>query len=586
VRFIKPLILVIFATLIPVYCFAQSTPLVQQKDISEGIRQQEDLLLRLQNKDFLQNQERNLTKIQKAASASIEISLEDQESTANSSNTPSLNFYIKKINLEGSLAPLQLQLNICKKTFENQLVSYAQLKLLVRQLTNIYVQAGYITTRIYIPKQNLKSQELTLKVQEGYLESIEFSGTPIQKLLAFPGLEKSVLNLRDLEQGIEQLNRLGSNHVTMKLVPSDTFGYTKVKLENTLVPFNNVNIRYDSYSSPFTSYTPSSIQFTKDSFLSINDLWNLNVAQQHNDQKQFTQTLSLDVSIPFGYTTTSLSYSQMDYLTLVNGLQRNFNSSGKTQTTGINFDVNLGRGANYRYGFQTGIKIKDTQSYIEDIRNDSASKKLVLADIGGQFTYYLSGGFIFTSIDMIYGTPMFGATLTPPTEQVDAPKAQFQKATLNLSYSQNAILIQPVNYKLSISGQISRQTLYSSEKFAIGDYYSVRGFSQDVLQGDSGLSIRQELSGSLSDWIPFAGQWITKSFTGFAAVDAGAVYQTAGYNVYKERAQDWLLGSGIGVKYRNENIDLDFSFIKSLKASQGIPITPGRWVTGLTIHFL
>lgn len=72
---------------------------------------------------------------------------------------------------------------------------------------------------------------LTVSVSEGRIESITQNGeqTPALKM-AFPGLVGDVLNLRDIEQGMEQLNRLPSQQVTIDIQPGEQPGFSKVVL--------------------------------------------------------------------------------------------------------------------------------------------------------------------------------------------------------------------------------------------------------------------------------------------------------------------------------------------------------------------
>ena len=69
---------------------------------------------------------------------------------------------------------------------------------------------------------------------EGRLESIELdsSAAGVNLTTAFPFLKGKLLQLRDLEQGLDQINRLPSNRATMQLVPADEVGGTKVMIFN------------------------------------------------------------------------------------------------------------------------------------------------------------------------------------------------------------------------------------------------------------------------------------------------------------------------------------------------------------------
>lgn len=69
-------------------------------------------------------------------------------------------------------------------------------------------------------EQDLSHGELTLEILEGRLEKIELDGqTPAMLRTVFPGAEGHILNLRDIEQGMEQINRL-HRPVQIEILPA------------------------------------------------------------------------------------------------------------------------------------------------------------------------------------------------------------------------------------------------------------------------------------------------------------------------------------------------------------------------------
>ncbi|MEH6578316.1 MAG: POTRA domain-containing protein [Amphritea sp.] len=90
--------------------------------------------------------------------------------------------------------------------------------------------------RVYIPKQNLNSGTAIIKIVEGYVESIRFENDAEQPRLelrsTFPGMLNKPFNFRDLEQGMEQLDRLQSNGATVRLLPGKDVRATVVVFDN------------------------------------------------------------------------------------------------------------------------------------------------------------------------------------------------------------------------------------------------------------------------------------------------------------------------------------------------------------------
>ncbi|WP_350307981.1 POTRA domain-containing protein, partial [Photorhabdus viridis] len=68
--------------------------------------------------------------------------------------------------------------------------------------------------------QDLSSGTLMITVNEGKIESISLDDeTPRSLKMAFPGMIGKTLNLRDIEQGMERLNRLPSQQVAIDIQP-------------------------------------------------------------------------------------------------------------------------------------------------------------------------------------------------------------------------------------------------------------------------------------------------------------------------------------------------------------------------------
>jgi hemolysin activation/secretion protein len=94
---------------------------------------------------------------------------------------------------------------------------------LVKDLNAKLLDKGYVTSRVVIPEQNMKNGKLLLRIQTGRLHKIIYSrdSAVIPWKNAFPLKEGDILNIRRLEQGLEQMKRVSSSDVSMKLLPAD-----------------------------------------------------------------------------------------------------------------------------------------------------------------------------------------------------------------------------------------------------------------------------------------------------------------------------------------------------------------------------
>ena len=83
-----------------------------------------------------------------------------------------------------------------------------------------------------MPEQNLLFGELRLVLQLGYINAVRFAeeSDMLYWKNLFPFRKGDILNVRDIEQGIEQAKRLPSQDISVQLLPSDQPQRTDVVL--------------------------------------------------------------------------------------------------------------------------------------------------------------------------------------------------------------------------------------------------------------------------------------------------------------------------------------------------------------------
>jgi hemolysin activation/secretion protein len=141
-------------------------------------------------------------------------------------------FDIRQIELSGATLLSPADQAAILKPFTGQCLGVGQLNQLLKAVTDHYIGRGYVTTRAYLPQQDLASGTLQVIVVEGQLEGLNSSELASERELAisFPGAPGRILNLRELEQLVEQLNRLPSRQAQLELVPGEQVGGSRVQL--------------------------------------------------------------------------------------------------------------------------------------------------------------------------------------------------------------------------------------------------------------------------------------------------------------------------------------------------------------------
>ena len=113
---------------------------------------------------------------------------------------------ITSIKLEGNTVfeDFQIEAILRKYTGRNKNIYE-----LINILENKYIERGYITTKIglNIEESDLESGKISLFVLEGKIDKVFYDGkeNKFKTFITFPQRENNLLNIRDLDQGIDNL---------------------------------------------------------------------------------------------------------------------------------------------------------------------------------------------------------------------------------------------------------------------------------------------------------------------------------------------------------------------------------------------
>lgn len=170
---------------------------------------------------------------------------------------------IKSLVIEGAdLLPKKFQRQIAEK-YENKCLYGTDIEGVLADVTAYYIERGYIASRAYIKKQDASLGILYISVIEGVVEGIQLEdgkkNNSISLGSAFPFIENEVFNLRDIEQGLDQINRLQSNNATVGIKPGSKAGDSIVVIQNKPSRRIRGNVSYDTHGSASTGENQLSI---------------------------------------------------------------------------------------------------------------------------------------------------------------------------------------------------------------------------------------------------------------------------------------------------------------------------------------
>jgi hemolysin activation/secretion protein len=413
-------------------------------------------------------------------------------------------FTIHTITLSGASLIAEKARERLVASWRDRCLDMAKITELTTHISDWYISRGYITSRAFLTEQDLSHGQLNIVVLEGKLEEIRLEGkTPLMLKMAFPGREGRILNLRDIEQGMEQINRLRAEPVQIEILPGSRPEYSVVNLSAKPEFPLSATISLDNSGQESTGENQLNGALYANNLLGLADQWFISGGRSSDFASSYdAQNVQAGVSLPFGYGLLDYSYAWSNYRTTIDNMGFNWVSTGDTKTHRVNASWVVFRNGDIKTGIAAGIVQRSSRNWLNDAPLQSSTRNLSSLVLGITHTQKMAGGVATFNPTWSHGMPWFNAE-TDDDKTGDEPRAEFRKWSLNASFQRP--LANNLWWLTSAYGQWSPDRLYGSERLTLGGESSVRGFKEQYLSGDNGGYWRNELGYSLLT-LPLIGQ--------------------------------------------------------------------------------
>ncbi|MCB8565775.1 ShlB/FhaC/HecB family hemolysin secretion/activation protein [Fusobacterium ulcerans] len=432
---------------------------------------------------------------------------------------------------------------------------------LMKELENLYLEEGYISVRVKIDmeKSNIPEGRIFLKVIEGHVEDIRFKDEKNQDKLkiftSFPISRGQILNINDLDQGIDNLNSVSSNNARLDITAGEELGGSIVEIDNHKTKKISGAINYNDLGQKSTGKDRIKFSLIFDDILGINDSFASTYQRKLGNNRKYkdNENFSFYYRVPIKYWEFSISKDQSEYLSTIESFAHTYEITGVSKNINYSARRIIKRNSDGKTSVGVTLTNKETKNYFDGIKLITSSRKLSILKADISHNRRLYNGVFYGSLTYHEGIKKFGAERDENKGDY-SPRAQFQKYTADLSwYKPFMIKEQRFSYRVSFSGQYSDDILYSSEKLGIGDDTTVRGFKENSIMGDKGFYLRNEIGCSYKFLEPFI------------AYDYGRVKDVYKDDYYEKNGSE-MSGATIGVRMYLNNFDMSFSYSKPLTA--------------------
>ena len=453
---------------------------------------------------------------------------------------------ITAIRLEGPDATRLTWLVKAAAPYLMQCAGVDGLNIILSALNDELVSQGLVTSKVTLAPQNLGAGILHVRLHAGRIEGVRFEdkgadwGTWRNAFLPMTG---DVLNVRSLEQGVEQMKRLPSQDVSTRIEPGEAPDTSVVVIERTqgtLADRVRGGVTLDNSGNQTLGRPQLSANLALDNPLGLSDIINAGLSSnlQGLSSQHRSQSINLSYSVPVGYSLFSLNASTSQFAQRVQLTTQDVLSSGSSSSVEARWQHTWLRTSSGKFGTYVAASTRKAHSYIDDLELLVQRRRTSFLETGISYKQLFEN----TSVDIDTGVRRGGGWnqaqedfAANPDGLTLRPKIWTFNASVNRAL---AFADRRWTASSSLRAQHTQNATTSIDQLSIGGRGSVRGFDGEaVLLAESGYVLRNEINTPVK-----LVEGIDTQF--MAALDVGRVFGPSDVNLVGRK----LAGVAIGVR--------------------------------------
>ena len=463
---------------------------------------------------------------------------------------------------------------------------------LVTNVQNRIIEKGYVTTRVLVENQNLKSGNLYLTLIPGRIDQIiatdiqairpiyvDASGNPANFAPAMPMESGDLLNVRDIEQALENFKRVPTADADFSIAPSSRMtepGYSDIQVKWQQGKRWRLSATVDDSGQKSTGVYQGNVTLSLDNPTWHNDL--LYLSYNHDldggdNKSDGSWGYNVGYVLPIDNTQMTFTHSGYNYDQTVAGVNQDYVYSGESYNTDVLVSHLVHRDNHSKTYLKAGGFAKEQTNFIDDTEVEVQKRRTAGYKAGVGYETVIGKTQWIGDVMYQRGTGALNA-MNPPEALFNEGSARAGIFKVGVDVNQPIQFAdKALNYHATFKGQYATEALVPNERLSIGGRYSIRGFDGErSLSGDHGAILRQELSAYLGD----------KPHAVYAGVDAGYV------KLDNDEQNDLLLGNHlvggvVGVKGYVTPLRTSYDLFAGYPLAQPDNFSDKEWVTGFSL---
>lgn len=374
------------------------------------------------------------------------------------------------------------------------------INVVLKRAQDALVAQGFVTSRVLAEPQDVSKGILALSVLPGRVRAIRFAEPVDARATAWnavPIRPGDILNLRDVEQALENFKRVPSADADIKIEPGSAPDESDLVISYRQAMPLRFSVSADDSGSKGTGKYQGSATLSYDNWWTLNDLFYVTVNHDlggGDGGARGTQGQVVHYSIPFGYWTVGTTVSHSRYFQTVAGASQDYIYSGTSRNAEVKLSRLVYRDAQRKMTLSTRAFQRQSNNFIDDTEVQVQRRVVGGWDVGVNHKEFLGPAIVEGNLNYKRGTGAFGS-LPAPEEAFGEGTSRFAVITADANITAPFHL---GGQKLRYSGtwriQGNRTPLTSQDRFSIGGRYTVRGFDgESSLSAERGWLVRNEI---------------------------------------------------------------------------------------------
>ena len=511
------------ASLVTLACLMASSTALAAPDVPDQIKGDAGIQMnRMRNYLERERVNRQIAEDRAATKKKVE-----QEKTKQQAQGEVVTFELKKIVTDPSAVLSEAELAAITAPYEGKQVSLSDIYAIVEKINALYTEKGYVTCRAFLPPQTITNGTVKLLLVEGRTGNTIVSGNNYTKTAYITKRlhlkQDEIANIKQLNKDLLLFNATNSTQLRIMMKAGEKPGTTDYEITAYEPKRDTWTVFEDNAGSDTSGQYRTGLFFNTKSLSGHCDAMSLGTVISEGTKAanaMYSRSLGRSgTKMNLMYSTNAVKTVDGDYKDMIKGHANSY-SIGFVQPLMVNETTRSELSLDYnRQNSKTDWLLGERRNIVDDNVQDFT--------LGFAITNYGTSHVFYQKHSYVRG-------YSESTPEAFGEKSQnFGFYKLNAMYQKLYKAGQMWNLRADAQWSGS-EGMVSSRQFYMGGMYSVRGYKENFLGGDSGFTFSAE----------YAVPVINRNTNAFGFFDYGHVYG----NGQSDDQHNVLASVGLGVR--------------------------------------